>query len=108
MPAHDIFTRAPGCPARCPPTALLTSTTRDPPAVITAVHLAKTNSIRRLFATYKASEELIRIGAYQKNSDPDLDRAIALMPSLREFLMQPSQEVAVMKDSLDRLIALSA
>ena len=61
---------------------------------ISADHLAKTNLIRRLFATYKASEELIRIGAYQKGSDPDLDRAIALMPALREFLMQPSQEVA--------------
>jgi flagellum-specific ATP synthase len=78
------------------------------PAVISAEHLAKTNVIRRLFATYKASEELIRIGAYQKNSDPDLDRAIALMPALREFLMQSSQEVAGMKDSLARLMALPA
>ncbi len=78
------------------------------PAVISADHLAKTNRIRRLFATYKASEELIRIGAYQKSSDPDLDRAIALMPALREFLMQPAQEVAVMKNSLDRLMALPA
>jgi flagellum-specific ATP synthase len=78
------------------------------PAVISGDHLAKTNLIRRLFATYKASEELIRIGAYQKNSDADLDRAVALMPALREFLMQSSQETAGMKDSLDRLMALPA
>jgi hypothetical protein len=30
------------------------------------------------------------------------------MPALREFLMQSAQEVAVMKDSLDRLMALPA
>jgi flagellum-specific ATP synthase len=55
---------------------------------------------------YKASEELIRIGAYQKNSDPELDRAIALMPPLREFLIQHSAEGAEMKNSLERLLAL--
>src|SRR5208282_6047985 len=91
-----------------PPISILDSISRIMPAVISADHLAKTNVIRRLFATYKASEELIRIGAYQKNSDPDLDRAIALMPELRDFLIQPSQEVACMKDSLDRLMALPA
>jgi hypothetical protein len=30
------------------------------------------------------------------------------MPALREFLRQPSQEAAVMKDSLERLMALPA
>jgi flagellar biosynthesis/type III secretory pathway ATPase len=48
------------------------------------------------------------VGAYQKGSDPDLDRAIAIMPALREFLMQGSQEVAAMKDTLARLMALPA
>jgi flagellum-specific ATP synthase len=89
-----------------PPISILDSISRIMPAVISAPHHAKINHIRRLFATYKASEELIRIGAYQKTSDPELDRAIALMPALREFLAQPSQEVAIMKDSLDRLMAL--
>jgi flagellum-specific ATP synthase len=91
-----------------PPISILDSISRIMPDVITADHLAKTNLIRRLFATYKASEELIRIGAYQKNSDPDLDRAIALMPALREFLMQSSKEATGMKDSFDRLMALPA
>jgi flagellum-specific ATP synthase len=77
-------------------------------AVASVDHLARANLIRRLFATYKSSEELIRIGAYQRGSDPDLDRAIILMPALRDFLMQSSNEVATMKDSLSRLMALPA
>jgi flagellum-specific ATP synthase len=108
LDGHVMLDRRLAAQSHYPPISILDSISRIMPAVITAPHLAKTNDIRRLFATYKASEELIRIGAYQKGSDPDLDRAIALMPALREFLRQPSQEAAVMKDSLERLMALPA
>jgi flagellum-specific ATP synthase len=106
LDGHILLDRRLAAQSHYPPISILDSISRIMPAVISAPHLAKTNHVRRLFATYKASEELIRIGAYQKGSDPDLDRAIALMPALREFLMQPSQEVAAMKDSLERLLAL--
>jgi flagellum-specific ATP synthase len=106
LDGHILLDRRLAAQSHYPPISILESISRIMPAVISAPHLAKTNHVRRLFATYKASEELIRIGAYQKGSDPDLDRAIALMPALREFLMQPSQEVAAMKDSLERLLAL--
>ena len=76
------------------------------PAVVSKPHLVKANQIRRLLAVYKSSEELIRIGAYQKGGDPELDGAIALMPSLRDFLVQDSHEAAGMQDSLDRLMQL--
>jgi flagellum-specific ATP synthase len=106
LDGHVMLDRRLAAQSHYPPISILDSISRIMPAVISAPHLAKTNHIRRLFATYKASEELIRIGAYQKGSDPDLDRAIALMPALREFLMQPWQEVAAAKDSLERLMAL--
>jgi flagellum-specific ATP synthase len=108
LDGHVMLDRRLAAQSHYPPISILDSISRIMPAVISAPHLAKTNHVRRLFATYKASEELIRIGAYQKGSDPDLDRAIALMPALREFLVQPSQEAAAMKDSLDRLMALPA
>src|SRR5271157_563957 len=106
LDGHVMLDRRLAAQSHYPPISILDSISRLMPAVISAHHLAKTNHIRRLFATYKASEELIRIGAYQKDSDPDLDRAVALMPALRDFLIQPSQEVAEMKDSLARLMAL--
>ena len=106
LDGHVMLDRRLAAQSHYPPISILDSISRIMPAVISAPHLAKTNHVRRLFATYKASEELIRMGAYQKGSDPELDRAITLMPALREFLMQPSQEVAAMKDSLERLMAL--
>jgi flagellum-specific ATP synthase len=106
LDGHVMLDRRLAAQSHYPPISILDSISRIMPAVVTADHLAKTNGIRRLFAAYKASEELIRIGAYQKNTDHELDRAIALMPALREFLVQSPQEVAGMKNSLERLMAL--
>jgi flagellum-specific ATP synthase len=108
LDGHVMLDRRLATQNHYPPISILDSISRIMPAVTSPDHLAKVNLIRRLFATYNASEELIRIGAYQKGSDPDLDRAILLMPTLREFLMQSSQEVAAMKDSWARLMALPA
>ena len=55
-------------------------------------HLQKAHELRRLLAAYTASEDLIRIGAYQKGSDPTLDKALALIPELHRFLMQKPGE----------------
>ena len=41
-----------------------------------------------MLADYTRSEDLIRIGAYQKGADPDLDRAMQVMPNLRAFARQ--------------------
>jgi flagellum-specific ATP synthase len=106
LDGHIMLDRRLAAQSHYPPISILDSISRIMPAVISAAHLAKANQIRRLLATYKASEELIRIGAYQKGSDPDLDQAMELMPALREFLTQPSQEVAGMTDSIARLMAL--
>ncbi len=106
LDGHVMLNRRLAAQNHYPPIAILDSISRIMPAVISREHGAKAGDIRRLLATYKASEELIRIGAYQKGSDPDLDRAIALMPALREFLTQSTQDVAGMQESLDRLMAL--
>ncbi|MGA9640338.1 MAG: FliI/YscN family ATPase [Terriglobales bacterium] len=108
LDGHIMLNRRLAAESHYPPIAVLDSISRIMPAVVSAEHLAKAGAIRRLLATYKGSEELIRIGAYQKGSDGDLDRAIALMPALREFLMQSTKEVAGIQDSIERLMALPA
>lgn len=106
LDGHIMLDRRLAAQNQYPPVSILDSISRIMPAVTSPEHLAKANQVRRLLAVYKASEELIRIGAYQKNSDPELDRGIALMPVLREFLIQHPGECAQIKDSLERLMAL--
>jgi len=106
LDGHVLLDRRLAAQSHYPPISILDSISRIMPAVTSSDHLAKALQIRRLLAVYKASEELIRIGAYQKNSDPELDRAIALMPSLREFVVQAAQEAAAMNESLQQLMSL--
>jgi len=108
LDGHVMLDRKLATQNHYPPISILDSISRIMPAVVSTAHLTTAGEIRRLAAAYKASEELVRIGAYQKGSDPELDRAIALMPSLREFLRQSTSEVAGLKDAVDRLLALSA
>lgn len=108
LDGHVMLDRKLAAQNQYPPISILDSISRIMPSVTSPEHLAKANQVRRLLAAYKASEELIRIGAYQKNSDPELDRAIALMPALRDYLVQHAGEGVQMKDSLERLMMLPA
>ena len=89
-----------------PPIAVLDSVSRLMPAVCSAAHLQKANELRRLLAVYTASEDLVRIGAYQKGSDPTLDKALALIPELHRFLMQKPGEATSLSDNVAKLMAL--
>ena len=68
--------------------------------------MQKAQALRRLLAAYTASEDLIRIGAYQRGSDSTLDKALTLIPELHHFLMQKRNEAAPLADSITRLLAL--
>ena len=76
------------------------------PAVCPPDHLEKANGLRRLLAAYTASEDLIRIGAYQKGNDPVLDQALAVMPGLNQFLEQTPLEAAPLAGTTARLLEL--
>jgi len=47
---------------------------------------------RKILTDFKNAEDLINVGAYVKGSNPDIDEAITLRPSLLEFLKQNIQE----------------
>jgi flagellum-specific ATP synthase len=89
-----------------PPIAVLDSVSRLMSTVASAPHLQKTQALRRLLAAYAASEDLVRIGAYQRGSDSTLDKALALLPQLDQFLMQKPGESAPLADTVAKLLAL--
>jgi flagellum-specific ATP synthase len=75
-------------------------------SVVSEAHLEKANSLRMSMASYARSEDLIRIGAYQKNSDPVLDRAVEVLPSLNLFLKQRPDAVCRHVETVECLLAL--
>ena len=108
LDGHIMLDRKLASQNHYPPIAILDSISRIMPAVISAAQLAKAGELRHLLAVYKNNEELIRIGAYQKNTDAELDRAIALMPGLRNFLLQKPDERSLMTNSMEQFMALQS
>ena len=107
LDGHVMLDRKLAARNHYPPISILDSISRLMPMVTTPAHLAKANTLRRLLAAYRASEDLIRIGAYQKGSDPALDQAIEILPKLNQFLEQGPNEAGTLRDTVDKLLALA-
>jgi flagellum-specific ATP synthase len=106
LDGHIMLDRSLAVRSHYPPIAILNSVSRLMPAVTSAPHFEKVQALRRLLAAYTASEDLIRIGAYQKGGDATLDRALAVVPELQRFLMQKPGETVVLADTVAKLLAL--
>jgi flagellum-specific ATP synthase len=89
-----------------PPISILESLSRLMPSVCSSEHLAKVHRLRALLATYAASEDLVRVGAYQKGVDPLLDKALASLPAIQAFLQQKPNEKTDLKANIASLFAL--
>lgn len=77
---------------RYPAVDILRSISRTMPKCNDDGENALVNRTRVLMATYENMAELIRIGAYKKGSDPDIDEAIQYHAQLEEFLSQAQAE----------------
>ena len=107
LDGHIMLDRRLAAQNHYPPIAILDSISRLMPMVSSSAHMERAQNLRRLLAAYSASEDLIRIGAYQKGSDPELEKALALMPRLKRFLEQAPNEASAFEDNVKRLLALT-
>jgi flagellum-specific ATP synthase len=107
LDGHILLDRRLTSEGHFPPIHLLESLSRLMPSVCSPEHLAKAQRLRRMLADYTRSEDLIRIGAYQRGADPDLDRAMSVMPNLRSFTRQGSAEIPPMKQTIESLLTMA-
>jgi flagellum-specific ATP synthase len=61
---------------------------------------------KQLYSRYQRNRDLINVGAYVAGSDPMLDEAIALFPSLERYLQQDMHENTSLPHSVAALDAL--
>ena len=71
-----------------PPINILNSASRVMGDVTTPEHRANARKFKRYYSMLKENEVLIRIGAYQKGSDKELDMAIAKKAFMDDFIRQ--------------------
>jgi flagellum-specific ATP synthase len=48
---------------------------------------------KKLYALYKENEVLIRIGAYTKGVDKELDEAVSKIDKMKNFMLQGAEEI---------------
>jgi FliI/YscN family ATPase len=85
---------------------VLGSVSRLMSALATPDQYQAASRLRDALATYRASEDLISIGAYVPGSNPTLDQAIALMPRITAFLRQDAADNTAFEDTLSEMAGL--
>lgn len=106
LDGHIVLDRRLSAQGHFPSISILDSLSRLMPAVCSREQVDKAQRLRSLLASYADAEDLIRVGAYQKGSDPELDQAIAALPAIKEFLQQRADENTALDETMTALQAL--
>jgi flagellum-specific ATP synthase len=59
--------------------------------------------LKEAFATYRANQDLISVGAYRMGADPNIDRAINSRGPIKDFIQQSLSERVGFDDGLAEL-----
>jgi flagellum-specific ATP synthase len=89
-----------------PPINILNSASRVMNEVVDKTHLQGAIRFRRLYALLKENEAIIRMGAYQKGSDKELDEAIEKKELIEEFMKQDQLTKVAYEETKTNLLRL--
>ncbi len=107
LDGHIVLSRKLASMGHYPAIDVLESISRVRKDVISKEHLEAAYVIQELMATYKNAEDIISVGAYQKGTNPKIDKAITLNDTINSFLKQRVDEQVEFQDSVNELIRIS-
>lgn len=88
LDGHVVLDRAIAEGGRFPAIDPLRSISRSAPGCYAPEEMPLVREARRLMRLHADMAELIRLGAYRRGSNPELDRAIAVQPAIEAILQQ--------------------
>jgi len=103
LDGHIVMERRIGERGRYPAINILRSVSRTMPGCNSDEENALVTRARRLMASYADMEEMIRLGAYRRGTDPQVDEAIQFNPALEGFLRQSKDERSDLASGYARL-----
>lgn len=106
LDGHILLDRAIAERGRFPAINILRSVSRTMPDCNTQAENDLVISARQLLSTYEDMAEMIRLGAYRRGTDPDVDRAIQFYPAIENFLRQRMEERSGIDESYAALAAI--
>lgn len=106
LDGHIVMERGIAERGRYPAVNVLRSISRTMPGCVPVSFRPTLQKARELMSVFSDMEELIRLGAYRKGSDPKVDRAIAINPALEAYLSQQREERTSIADGYQLLTAI--
>jgi ATP synthase in type III secretion protein N len=106
LDGHIVLSRKLASANHYPAIDVLASASRVMNAVAEPAHRNDAAALRELMAKYADVELLVKIGEYQRGTDPLADDAIEKHDAIRDFLRQDIDESSPMGDTLAQLATL--
>lgn len=103
LDGHIILSRKIAYRNHFPSIDILASVSRLFPEITSEEQQKMAGELRSMLALYSENEDLINIGAYERGSNPTIDKSIALKPKIDDFLKQGIYEQIKFDDSLKRM-----
>ncbi len=103
LDGHIVMERKIADRGRYPAINVLKSVSRMIPRCLSEEQFAVLVKAKKLVSRYEDMEELIRLGAYRKGSDAEVDEAISRYPALEAFLTQRKEEHNTIEESFAAL-----
>jgi flagellum-specific ATP synthase len=103
LDGHIVLDRAIAERGRFPAVDILRSVSRAMPKCNSASENQLVTYGRRMLSTYHDMAEMIRLGAYKRGTDPEIDLSIGYYTKLEEFLTQSPDESCPMQETYSKL-----
>lgn len=103
LDGHIVLDRAIAARGRFPAVDVLRSVSRAMPRCNTELENRQITFARKMLSIYNDMAEMIRLGAYKKGTDPEVDQSIVYYNKLESFLTQAPTEASPMSESYMQL-----
>lgn len=103
LDGHIVLSRQLAEAGRYPAIDVEASISRVMPQVVDQEHQQKAQQFKHVYSVYRQNQDLINIGAYAAGSDPLIDEAIRLFPSLQDLLAQDMNQAVDWQTSVANL-----
>ncbi len=107
LDGHIVLSRKLSSQGHFPAIDILESISRLKNDIISQQHYEASLNIIEILATYKNAEDLISVGAYQRGTNPKIDRAINMIDIINSFLKQKVNETSSYEETINELIRIA-
>ncbi|PJC71017.1 MAG: flagellum-specific ATP synthase FliI, partial [Zetaproteobacteria bacterium CG_4_8_14_3_um_filter_59_5] len=106
LDGHIVLSRELAEKGHFPAIDVLRSVSRLSTSLCSEDILKAARSLRSELSLYERMEDMVNMGAYERGSNPELDRVIDRMPAIRAFLQQRQTETVSLDDAGRKLLEL--